>query len=177
MLASPSPLSFALPLAKYPAAPPLRHNCQVSWTLAKLLDALLGSEHKVGRSNPQPAVVGSRAASPTTPETPRSHPASQPAVARLALPEGAPTAAACCPAHHTTHPANRPHPPNPHTLTQVMFRRTQLKALVDMHGADEGLGGNLTGDEVKVICGALDLTSKTARRWAEKDPALGWRGV
>lgn len=31
-----------------------------------------------------------------------------------------------------------------------MFRRTQLKALVDMHGADEGLGGNLTGDEVKV---------------------------
>ncbi|KAI8473576.1 MAG: hypothetical protein J3K34DRAFT_518869 [Monoraphidium minutum] len=64
----------------------------VSWTLAKLLDALLGSEHK------------------------------------------------------------------------VMFRRTQLKALVDMHGADEGLGGNLTGDEVKVICGALDLTSKTARR-------------
>ncbi|KIZ03235.1 hypothetical protein MNEG_4718, partial [Monoraphidium neglectum] len=46
----------------------------------------------------------------------------------------------------------------------VMFRRTQLKALVDIHGADEGLGGNLTGDEVKVICGALDLTSKTARR-------------
>jgi metal transporter CNNM len=45
-----------------------------------------------------------------------------------------------------------------------MFRRTQLKALVDMHGADEGLGGNLTADEVNVICGALDLTSKTARR-------------
>jgi metal transporter CNNM len=46
-----------------------------------------------------------------------------------------------------------------------MFRRTQLKALVDMHGADEGLGGNLTVDEISVICGALDLTSKTARRW------------
>jgi metal transporter CNNM len=47
---------------------------------------------------------------------------------------------------------------------QVMFRRTQLKALVDLHGAAEGLGGTLTSDEVKVICGALDLTSKTARR-------------
>ena len=43
-------------------------------------------------------------------------------------------------------------------------RRGQLKALVDIHGADEGLGGNLTEDEIKVICGALDLTSKTARK-------------
>ena len=47
---------------------------------------------------------------------------------------------------------------------KVMFRRTQLKALVDIHGAGGGLGGTLTEDEVKVICGALDLTSKTARR-------------
>jgi len=46
-----------------------------------------------------------------------------------------------------------------------MFRRTQLKALMDMHGAGEGLGGNLTEDEISVICGALDLTSKTARKW------------
>lgn len=45
-----------------------------------------------------------------------------------------------------------------------VLRRGQLKALVDIHGADEGLGGNLTEDEIKVICGALDLTSKTARK-------------
>lgn len=45
-----------------------------------------------------------------------------------------------------------------------MFRRTQLKALVDIHGAHEGMGGTLTGDEIKVICGALDLTAKTARK-------------
>lgn len=46
----------------------------------------------------------------------------------------------------------------------AVIRRGQLKALVDIHGADEGLGGNLTEDEIKVICGALDLTSKTARK-------------
>lgn len=46
----------------------------------------------------------------------------------------------------------------------AMFRRTQLKALVDMHGRHTGLGGNLTLDEVKVISGALDLTHKTAQR-------------
>lgn len=42
--------------------------------------------------------------------------------------------------------------------------RGQLKALVDIHGASEGLGGNLSEDEIKVICGALDLTNKTARK-------------
>eukprot|EP00879_Flechtneria_rotunda_P029183 GHRR01031463.1.p1 GENE.GHRR01031463.1~~GHRR01031463.1.p1 ORF type:complete len:339 (+),score=75.40 GHRR01031463.1:449-1465(+) len=47
---------------------------------------------------------------------------------------------------------------------RALFRRGQLKALVDIHGADEGLGGNLTEDEIKVICGALDLTNKTARK-------------
>lgn len=47
---------------------------------------------------------------------------------------------------------------------RALFRRTQLKALVDIHGLDEGLGGNLTADEIKVICGALDLTSKTAHK-------------
>lgn len=52
-------------------------------------------------------------------------------------------------------------PPPPQTKPP---RRGQLKALVDIHGADEGLGGNLTEDEIKVICGALDLTSKTARK-------------
>lgn len=45
----------------------------------------------------------------------------------------------------------------------AVFRRTQLKALVGMHAEGGGLG-DLTGEEVAVICGALDLTSKTARR-------------
>ena len=44
----------------------------------------------------------------------------------------------------------------------ALFRRAQLKALVDVHAADEGLGGNLTVDEVAVIRGALDLSAKTA---------------
>jgi len=37
-----------------------------------------------------------------------------------------------------------------------------LKALVDAHGLKEGLGGNLSHDEITVIRGALDLTHKTA---------------
>ena len=45
---------------------------------------------------------------------------------------------------------------------QALFRRAQLKALVDAHGLKEGLGGNLSHDEVTVIRGALDLTHKTA---------------
>ncbi|KAL3148860.1 hypothetical protein ABBQ32_001734 [Trebouxia sp. C0010 RCD-2024] len=44
----------------------------------------------------------------------------------------------------------------------ALFRRAQLKALVDAHGLKEGLGGNLSHDEVTVIRGALDLTHKTA---------------
>lgn len=43
----------------------------------------------------------------------------------------------------------------------VLFRRTQLKALAEIHGEQE-LGGQLTTDEIKVITGALDLTNKTA---------------
>lgn len=47
----------------------------------------------------------------------------------------------------------------------AVFRRTQLKALVGLHAAGGELGlGDLTAGEVAVICGALDLTSKTARR-------------
>ena len=38
--------------------------------------------------------------------------------------------------------------------THVLFRRKELKALVDMHGADEGLGGKLSDDEVQIITGA-----------------------
>ena len=44
----------------------------------------------------------------------------------------------------------------------ALFRRAQLKALVDAHAEVEGLGGNLTGDEIAVIRGALDLSAKTA---------------
>mmetsp|Transcript_1813 Transcript_1813/g.5272 ORF Transcript_1813/g.5272 Transcript_1813/m.5272 type:complete len:559 (-) Transcript_1813:404-2080(-) len=45
----------------------------------------------------------------------------------------------------------------------ALFRRGQLKALVDVHGAQSGMGGFLTPDEISVIRGALDLTSKSAR--------------
>jgi hypothetical protein len=45
---------------------------------------------------------------------------------------------------------------------QALFRRAQLKALVGLHSSAEGLGGNLSADEISIITGALDLTSKTA---------------
>ena len=32
-------------------------------------------------------------------------------------------------------------------------RRRELKALINIHGADEGLGGRLTDDETKIISG------------------------
>lgn len=35
----------------------------------------------------------------------------------------------------------------------VLFRRQQLKALVDIHGEDKGMGGKLSPDETKVITG------------------------
>lgn len=44
----------------------------------------------------------------------------------------------------------------------VLFKRQQLKALVAIHHADEGLGGKLSEDEVNVIVGALDMHTKTA---------------
>ncbi|KAG0608736.1 hypothetical protein M758_8G128200 [Ceratodon purpureus] len=43
-----------------------------------------------------------------------------------------------------------------------VFRRTQLKALVGIHGKAAGKGGDLTHDETTIIQGALDLTEKTA---------------
>lgn len=43
-----------------------------------------------------------------------------------------------------------------------LFRRAQLKALVSIHGREEGKGGELTHDETTIISGALDLTLKTA---------------
>ncbi|KAF5837766.1 hypothetical protein DUNSADRAFT_3909 [Dunaliella salina] len=42
--------------------------------------------------------------------------------------------------------------------------RQQLKALVDIHGEERGMGGKLSADETKVITGALDLTNKIAYR-------------
>eukprot|EP00891_Asterochloris_glomerata_P001823 jgi/Astpho2/1823/e_gw1.00038.108.1_t len=44
----------------------------------------------------------------------------------------------------------------------ALFRRAQLKALVDLHRTTEGLGGQLADEEINVIRGALDLTNKTA---------------
>ncbi|GIL60817.1 hypothetical protein Vafri_15336 [Volvox africanus] len=44
----------------------------------------------------------------------------------------------------------------------ALFRRAQLKALVDLHGSGAGFGGTLSEDEVHVIRGALDLTNKVA---------------
>ncbi|GLC43679.1 hypothetical protein PLESTM_001503800 [Pleodorina starrii] len=44
----------------------------------------------------------------------------------------------------------------------ALFRRAQLKALVDLHGTGAGFGGTLSEDEVHVIRGALDLTNKVA---------------
>ena len=48
-----------------------------------------------------------------------------------------------------------------HSL-QALFRRSQLKAMLDIHGIDYGLGGDLSEDEITVIRGALDLSHKTA---------------
>lgn len=45
---------------------------------------------------------------------------------------------------------------------QALFRRGQLKALVDLHSTTEGMGGYLNEEEINVIRGALDLTGKQA---------------
>ncbi|XP_021864847.1 DUF21 domain-containing protein At2g14520-like [Spinacia oleracea] len=46
---------------------------------------------------------------------------------------------------------------------KALFRRSELKTLVDLHGNEAGKGGELTHDETTVIAGALELTEKTAR--------------
>lgn len=43
-----------------------------------------------------------------------------------------------------------------------LFRRKQLKALLSIHGKEEGFGGKLSPDEIQIISGALDLTTKIA---------------
>ncbi|KNA03799.1 hypothetical protein SOVF_205680 [Spinacia oleracea] len=44
----------------------------------------------------------------------------------------------------------------------ALFRRAELKTLVDFHGNEAGKGGELTHDETTIIAGALQLTEKTA---------------
>ena len=46
---------------------------------------------------------------------------------------------------------------------QALFRRAQLKALVDIHSEASGLGGGyLSTEEIAIIRGALDMTEKKA---------------
>jgi len=44
----------------------------------------------------------------------------------------------------------------------ALFRRAELKTLVDLHGNEAGKGGELTHDETTIISGALGLSGKTA---------------
>ncbi|KAK1323331.1 DUF21 domain-containing protein [Acorus calamus] len=44
-----------------------------------------------------------------------------------------------------------------------LFRRAELKTLVNLHGNEAGKGGELTHDETTIIAGALELSDKTAR--------------
>ncbi|GAB2292078.1 DUF21 domain-containing protein [Dionaea muscipula] len=43
----------------------------------------------------------------------------------------------------------------------ALFRRAELKTLVNMHGNEAGKGGELTHDETTIIAGALEMTEKT----------------
>ncbi|XP_011002701.1 PREDICTED: DUF21 domain-containing protein At2g14520 isoform X3 [Populus euphratica] len=44
----------------------------------------------------------------------------------------------------------------------ALFRRAELKTLVNLHGNEAGKGGELTHDETTIIAGALELTEETA---------------
>nr|GLL38973.1 DUF21 domain-containing protein At2g14520-like isoform X1 [Ipomoea trifida] len=44
-----------------------------------------------------------------------------------------------------------------------LFRRAELKTLVDLHGNEAGKGGELSIDETTIIAGALELAEKTAK--------------
>ncbi|XP_021717184.1 DUF21 domain-containing protein At2g14520-like isoform X2 [Chenopodium quinoa] len=44
----------------------------------------------------------------------------------------------------------------------ALFRRAELKTLVDFHGNEAGKGGELTHDETTIIAGALEMSEKTA---------------
>lgn len=45
----------------------------------------------------------------------------------------------------------------------ALFRRAELKTLVNLHGNEAGKGGELTHDETTIIAGALELTEKNAK--------------
>ncbi|PIN17665.1 putative membrane protein [Handroanthus impetiginosus] len=45
---------------------------------------------------------------------------------------------------------------------KALFRRAELKTLVNLHGNEAGKGGELTHDETTIIAGALELSEKTA---------------
>ncbi|CAM8878883.1 unnamed protein product [Rhodiola kirilowii] len=45
---------------------------------------------------------------------------------------------------------------------KALFRRAELKTLVNFHGNEAGKGGELTHDETTIIAGALELSEKTA---------------
>ncbi|XP_075494236.1 DUF21 domain-containing protein At2g14520-like [Primulina tabacum] len=45
---------------------------------------------------------------------------------------------------------------------RALFRRAELKTLVNLHGNEAGKGGELTHDETTIIAGALELIEKTA---------------
>ncbi|XP_039139758.1 DUF21 domain-containing protein At2g14520-like [Dioscorea cayenensis subsp. rotundata] len=45
----------------------------------------------------------------------------------------------------------------------ALFRRAELKTLVNLHGNEAGKGGELTHDETTIIAGALELTEKKAK--------------
>lgn len=49
------------------------------------------------------------------------------------------------------------------TLHQAMFRRAQLEEFVDIHGANEGLGGELSETEIGIIKGALKFSEKVSQ--------------
>ncbi|KAL3512815.1 hypothetical protein ACH5RR_025532 [Cinchona calisaya] len=45
----------------------------------------------------------------------------------------------------------------------ALYRRAELKTLVDLHGNKAGKGGDLSHHEISIIKGALELTEKTAK--------------
>ncbi|KAK6159175.1 hypothetical protein DH2020_006489 [Rehmannia glutinosa] len=45
---------------------------------------------------------------------------------------------------------------------RALFRRAELKTLVNLHGNEAGKGGELKHDETTIIAGALELSEKTA---------------
>ncbi|XP_023634735.1 DUF21 domain-containing protein At4g33700 isoform X2 [Capsella rubella] len=45
----------------------------------------------------------------------------------------------------------------------ALFRRAELKTLVDFHGNEAGKGGELTHDETTIIAGALELSEKMVK--------------